>query len=124
MIQPYSSDIPSLHDMDIPLSHLVIYILAVWRISSLFVRESGPFRMFVFIREQAGIQHDESGTPWLIPDNFTAQLLGCVWCFSLWVGFVFIALIDLAPEFMLKFSIIFAFSAGAILLDSFIQKYR
>ena len=110
--------------MNMPATHIIVYILAVWRISSLFVREGGPFRMFVHIREWAGIQHDEQGMPWMIPDTFFAQLLGCIWCFSVWVGVGLLPFILFLPEFAIRFAIPFALSAGAIALDGFIQKSR
>lgn len=110
--------------MTLSVAHVVIFVLAVWRISSLFVREAGPFRAFEWIREQAGIQHDEYGVPWIIPDTYFAQLLGCVWCFSLWVGTGFAIFLFILPEIALKIAIVFAFSAGAILLDVFLQKQR
>lgn len=106
------------------VAHIVIYCLAVWRISSLFVREAGPFQVFAKIRTLVGIEHDDNGTPWLIPDTFLAQLLGCVWCFSLWIGGGMTILILALPTFALPFATIFAFSGGAVLLDTFIQRSR
>lgn len=59
--------------------------LATWRISSLFVEERGPFDIFTRVREAFGFEHDEDGKVIVAPDN---HLLGCVWCFSVWVGAV------------------------------------
>lgn len=100
---------------------LLVHGLAVWRISSLLVREEGPFRIFVRLRELTGIQHDADWRPWVIPDRFFAQLLGCIWCASLWVGFIFAVLFLTLPEFSFRMAIVFSFSTLAILLDRLIK---
>lgn len=110
--------------MNLPITHLIVYGMAVWRISSLLVRERGPFNVFVHLRAMAGIQHDDNGLPWIIPDRFFSQLLGCVWCSSVWVGILFLPFLLFSPEWSLKLSIPLALSASAILLDVLIQKHR
>lgn len=62
---------------------MIVVGLAAWRISSLFVDEEGPFRIFEKIRELSGIKNNEVIV--IIPDNILGQLLGCVWCLSVWV---------------------------------------
>lgn len=91
----------------------IIYGLAVWRVSSLLVHEQGPFNVFTKIRELAGIQHDTDGKVWIIPSNFFAQVLSCVWCVSLWVSFVFI---------FEGISTVLALSAMAILIERAVRK--
>lgn len=103
--------------------HLVIYCIAIWRISSLFVNESGPFNIFMKIREWTGIQHDDSGYPFMIPDNFFAQLLSCIWCASIWISFFFTILWLAYPDLSLKIAVVFAFSGGAILFDRLLNHY-
>lgn len=96
---------------------LIVYILAVWRIANLFVNESGPLHIFMKLREWAGIRHDDTGVPMEIPDNFSAQVLSCTWCFSIWVGFFLTAFWLISPEWSLKFAVPFAFSAGAVCIE-------
>lgn len=103
------------------LTNLVIFGLATWRISSLFVVESGPFRVFHKIRELAGIVHDDEGTPYQYPDSFFGELLSCVWCTSIWVGAGWTLFWLLSPDVALKCAIPFAFSAAAILIDKFLK---
>lgn len=100
-----------------PIEHLAIHFIAIWRISNLFVYEAGPWNIFLRLRESAGIEHDDSGHPYMIPDNFTAQLLSCIWCFSIWVSFYVTTLWIISPEWALKLSIPFALSGGAILIE-------
>jgi len=86
---------------------LFVYALAVWRISNLFVNERGPWKLFVHIRELSGIEHDESGTPVVIPDS---SVFSCFLCTSIWVSLFTI----LMPNF---FKDIFAGSALAIFIN-------
>ena len=94
-----------------------ILCMAAWRIASLLVREQGPWRMFVWIRERAGIQHDDKGTPWLIPDNVLAGILSCTWCASVWIGMFWVGFFLISPLLATKIATIFAISTGAILID-------
>lgn len=110
--------------MNFTVAHIAILALATWRIASLFVREKGPFGVFIAIRKWAGIEHDTSGTPWMIPDEFLAQLLGCVWCFSLWTASGVTIVYFFFPEIAILLALPFALSAGAILLDTHLQKSR
>lgn len=106
------------------LTEILIYALAVWRVSSMFVHEDGPAYLFRTIREKTGIRHDGDGTPTIVPETFAAQVFNCVWCFSVWVSFLWTAFWLVSPEWSLKFAVPFAFSAGAILIDALIEKLR
>lgn len=53
--------------------------LATWRVSNLFLKEEGPFAVFLRIRRRAGV--DRPG-----PVGTMATLFSCFWCFSVWVG--------------------------------------
>ena len=92
----------------------VIYALATWRISSMFVDEPGPFRIFVKIRELVGITHDSDDQVEIIPSGFLPGIFSCVWCFSLWSGF-FWTLVSLS-SYGEMFALPFALSTCGILL--------
>jgi hypothetical protein len=101
------------------ITFLFIFGLATWRVASMFVNETGPFNLFLKIREFAGISHVEN-EPFEIPDKFLAQLLSCVWCASVWVGMGWAILWLLIPDIAGKLAMIFSFSAIAILIESYI----
>lgn len=100
---------------------LIIYALATWRISSLFVAETGPGRVFLHIRELFGIQHDDNGKVVLIPEIFFAELLSCVWCFSLWVGIVITILHAILPDLACFILLPFALSSLSIFLNKIVE---
>lgn len=103
------------------LTQFIVYSFAIWRISNLFVNEGGPWLVFKSIREWSGIQHDDGGQPFLIPDNITAQALSCVWCMSLWIGFFFTIFLLIFPVISYYVAVTFAFSTLAILIDTYIK---
>lgn len=64
----------------------VVICLFVWRISSLLVDESGPWDILVKFRRFIGVYYDEysmkqAKTP-------IASLFLCVWCISVWLGWL------------------------------------
>ncbi len=84
------------------IERLIVALLATWRITSLLIRETGPFYAFVHWRTAVG------RIPGLV------ALTTCVWCLSVWVG-ALVAVIGLTDYWLAL--IPFALSAGAILLD-------
>lgn len=107
-----------------PIEHLVVYFIAIWRIANLFVSEAGPWNIFRRIREWAGIGHDNAGVPYMIPDGFMGQLFSCIWCFSIWVSFFVMTVWLFYPEWALKLCVPFALSGGAILIELISLKLR
>lgn len=67
----------------IELKDLPIYGAATWRVTYMLVNETGPFDIFVKLRELWGIKHDEDGVPLLFPHGVP---LACMWCTSVWVA--------------------------------------
>lgn len=92
--------------------------LAVWRVSSLFAREDGPFDIFIRFRGLVGVQNlgtdHESGTNW-----FNKGLI-CPWCSSVWISLV-VALfyVQTAEEY---FILALALSSASIMVDSFVTR--
>lgn len=95
----------------------IILALATWRISSLLVNEAGLWEVFFRIRKLAGIEHDENGKVWIVPERFFAQLLSCVWCASLWVGVGWTVAWWWNPRAAELAALPFALSAGAIVVE-------
>lgn len=100
------------------LTVLLVLGLACWRITSLFVSETGPFDVFLRIREAAGIGHDENDRPYMYPDTFFAQLLSCVWCFSMWAALLSV-FYWFFPTVTVAVALIPALSAIVVLFDHF-----
>jgi hypothetical protein len=71
--------------------------MAAWRVSSLFVREEGPGNFFQRIREKCGIIHHENGAI-IVPEKFMAEMLACVWCFSVWATPIMWGMYYISPE--------------------------
>lgn len=94
----------------------IILAAATWRVSSLFTYERGPFAVFVWIRQLAGIKHNEFGHPNVIPDGFWAELLTCIWCCSIYVGAFWALALWLLGAAALYLALPFALSAGALWL--------
>ncbi|MHA2265734.1 MAG: DUF1360 domain-containing protein [Candidatus Thorarchaeota archaeon] len=77
---------------------LVIYVLAVFRLTHLLWYENGPWDVFDWLRAKAGIKHvgrpiytydgEHAGhaTDKVVPDTFFAQLLDCPLCLSMWLA--------------------------------------
>jgi hypothetical protein len=86
---------------------LLIVSLATWRVSSMLVQEDGPGNCFRRVRERMGFKHDTMGHVIAKPDG---NVLGCLWCTSVWVACVLIVL-------PLALSGILAISGGAIIVN-------
>ena len=100
---------------------LLVLSLATWRLSSLLVVERGPFDIFMRLRSLAGIQHDQKGDAYMIPDNIVAQILSCVWCCSTWIAIFLTTLYVILPE-MIVAAFPFALSAIAIIIQTAVRK--
>lgn len=72
------------------IANVLIYGLAVWRISSLLVNEEGPWGIFSRYRKWLEIEHIFPGavaSGYLqVPDRFFPQIFSCVWCMSIWMA--------------------------------------
>jgi len=103
---------------------LIVYSLATWRIASLLVNETGPGNMFLKLRERVGIRHDSSGNVAAIQDGFLAGVFSCVWCCSVWVGFGWMIAGWIYPLIALKLATAFSFSAGAIVVQRWVESRK
>lgn len=74
---------------------LIELSLACWRLSSLLVREDGPFDVFGKLRYTVGVRYNERNIPY--GTNFLSDLLTCIWCASIWVSGVVIAINMIKP---------------------------
>lgn len=93
----------------------LLLILATWRLTSLLVQEDGPLDIFVKVRKYIGVETNAYNV--LVGQNVIAKAFTCIWCMSIWVGFL--------ASFFSEYSVNvgwfivswFAISTGAILFD-------
>lgn len=100
---------------------IILLGLATWRVSSLIVNEDGPFDLFLNIRKMAGIVHGPDGRPMVIPEQFFAELLSCVWCSSIWVGAAWALFWLLFPSVAISAAAVFSLSTIAIILEKWLN---
>ncbi len=103
------------------LLEFLLVSLATWRLSSLIIREAGPFHVLQKLRELVGVMHDDTGEPIAWPTWFPASLLSCIWCMSLWIGagmFVFTFFAPHATWIIWPLAI----SAGAIMAERVVNR--
>lgn len=103
------------------MTDLLFFSLLTWRVSSLLVRERGPYAVFERLRATAGIYTETSAetvngqlvmTEQSKADTELGQLFLCLWCCSFWVGLI-----------VAKGNILNAlvFSAGAIVINRYVD---
>lgn len=84
------------------IERLLVGALATWRITSLLLREDGPF--YAFTSYRTAISRIAALSP----------LATCVWCLSIWVG-IGVTLVALTDAWLIL--IPFALSAATIGLE-------
>jgi hypothetical protein len=80
----------------------LLSVLAVWRVTHLFVAEGGPWNVFVHLRHASAVLG-------------LARLTDCFYCASVWIAIPFALLIS--REWSLIAICIPALSGGAIVLE-------
>lgn len=98
------------------LTSLIIYGLAIWRVSSLFVNEQGPYNIFHNIRNWIGVTYDGREIV-----KFWPQLFSCVWCMSIWMSIIWMVARHFFPLYVYWGSIPLALSAVAILVEKMVR---
>lgn len=99
------------------MTELIVLAFAVWRVAHLLASESGPFHVFVWLRERIGIGHDEDGEPNMWPHNYFGEMFECVYCLTMNVAIVAAVAWFFFPTPVFYLAIPFALSAAAIILN-------
>lgn len=94
--------------MSLPV--FLVFVLATWRVASLLVCEDGPSDIFKNLRASV------CNVPLL------RDLLGCVWCCSLWVAAVWAAGWYILPIWSFCLASVFALSAGAVIIQQWMEE--
>ena len=93
---------------------IVLGILTTWRLVLLITTD----RVMEWLREIAGIHHNEDGFVVGFEDNWRAELLSCPRCVSVWVALGVLVLWLNLPQVCGLLMLLCALSAGSILVDA------
>jgi len=97
------------------LIDLLILGLATWRLSSLLVNEDGPWEIFARMRTMVGIRYNEQSLPYAT--TALSELFTCVFCMSVWMGFLLTAVYWLSSKWTILIMSPFALSAIAVIIE-------
>lgn len=86
---------------------LLVAALACWRVTSLFIREDGPFAIFMHIRSLTRRM------------GSVGAAFECPWCLSVWVGLICTGIVLMGYWWTL---LPFALSAVTILVDKHVVR--
>jgi len=102
---------------------LVLAVFAVWRITTLLLREEGPFEVFIKLRSFIGVKYNAESEPY--GETSKARLFACFWCLSMWITFIWMLVLLWAgiysgnfPHFLLY---TFGIAGMSILCEEIIQ---
>jgi len=96
------------------LLHILILILATFRLSSLLANESGIAGVLDSFRHWLGIRYNDIGERYSM--NWMGDEVLCQWCNSIWIGILFTVLYTLWPTMAVYIALPFALSTGTILI--------
>ena len=97
------------------LPAFIILALACWRLSSLIVREEGPWDIFARFRYWLGVRYNAQSER--ISETMLGQLVTCVWCTSVWVSVLFFIPYSFFPNPTMLIASLLALSALTILIE-------
>lgn len=103
------------------IANLLIYGLAVWRISSALVNEDGPFKIFFLFRRWTGHMFDADRNFIGHKDGFLSEMLSCIWCMSVYVAIAVSFARYYFSTVTFYVCLCLAFSALAILIEKEIR---
>jgi hypothetical protein len=103
------------------VTYIAMIVLAIWRITRLLgdPGEAGPWHVMDRIRLKIGVEYDEYSE--LVGTNEFARGAICVKCLSIWLGALFALLYAISPIAAFFVSLPFALSAGAIIIEGFMN---
>ena len=95
--------------------------MSVWRVTSLFVYEDGPYDIFEKIRHEFGMKRDELNNSY--GTTVISRALQCFWCTSIWTSLILsIPLFYIIDIHIYEMTlVILSASSIAILFDMFVE---
>lgn len=98
---------------------LILFALAVWRVSYMLIEEEGPFFIFDRMRVAIGLRLD-ADDKWIVPFDLPgwrdslASLFACIYCLSVWVALLFFLVYLIDVSIARAVAVPFALSALAL----------
>ena len=106
---------------------LLLLPIAIWRVTSLLMREDGPLDIFVKLRIFMGVKYNEHGEEYAT--TAVSRGILCFWCTSIWVSAVLCIAVLFLSSVSITHSLIFdiilltlSTSGIAIFIDEIICK--
>jgi hypothetical protein len=110
--------------------YLLLVTLASTRLCSLLQDELGPFDIFQKLRHYVGLYEVDTlpielqsqfiGQTSFYNENgikFFADLIQCLWCLSIWTGFVFLFIVYLSSSISLGEMILLTFASSYLVIQ-------
>ena len=97
----------------------LILALATFRISSLIADEDGPFGLFDWARTLVGVKRNETGQTYG-ENNFAIGVI-CLWCNSVWIGLILMALYVLSKQIAVWICFPLALSTVTIIISRWVN---
>ena len=113
--------------------HILLLILATWRLANLLANEDGPFHMFKTLRSKIGRAEARSrlnerkgmtGHKTLLAKLHLYEGVNCEYCNSVWFGSFFAIAYLLAPSVATALASPLALSTGAIIIKHFVYLFK
>lgn len=101
--------------MDIHPVDFLVLSLATWRLTSLVVKEDGPWNILARLRHRVGVRYNENSTAFGL--NVVGAAFACTWCASVWVGAAVCILYLLLRTTALVVCLPLALSAAALIVE-------
>lgn len=105
---------------DIGAVELFVLGFGTWRLTSIIVNEDGPFFIFARFRHWIGIRSTETNVKF--GTNVIAEGLSCIWCSSVWFGFLSLLFYTWNPSITLIVYTGLTLSTLAIMIEEVLER--
>lgn len=97
----------------------IILAFATYRMGMMLadVEQGGPFGLLHRLRSISGVKYTEHSTPY--GTNVVSEAMLCIYCNSVWIGFVFAVLYAILGPLAVIVALPFALSGAAIVIKEF-----
>lgn len=101
---------------------IVVFMIAVWRMSIMITREDGPGEIFKKLRYYLGAEDDFGLSEWEWMSAW-GKLVSCPYCISVWVASIFVLIAAIFPAFAKALFIALAGSGVTVLIERLMEKF-